>query len=685
MTEPAYAHLLKRPPRQARSVARVEAILDAAAGLLAEGDIEALTMRRVADAAGVPTGTIYQFFEDKAAVVQAVAVRYVAATPDVLDRALEPAPEGWEEALARVVEGYAAQLASAPAMRALWLAGAMDPATRRLAGEADDAIALRLRAALTRLAGVPATTGAPADWRFLVTLVSGLLRQAFARDPAGDRELLARATRAATLYAAQLLPTWRTALDALLADVAPLVGQELLDAAAERLTELPGVAAAIVLEAREGAGGVVVRAASSTASDLPAGLRVLASPEAAGGLVLDGDGWSLVLRPDGEVDPAWRALLTPLCRRIGAELARLALERRLRSREAELTASRDRLVDAADGERRRLGRDLHDGAQQRLAAIVQRLHLAERALGQDDATAARERMAEARALAGETGEELARLARDLHPVGLELGLASALERLAALAPLPVDVGVELHRPLPRTAEVTAYYVVSEGLTNAAKHAAATQVRVRVAEEGGDTLVVEVADDGRGGVVTDGGGTGLLGLTDRVEALGGTLAAASRRGGGTTLRAVLPLVPVRASGRPFLQVGRPGDADAGEREIAEILAGRPRAGIALHREWELEGGPPRPGVPLDLVDAHGRRRGTVTVVRSTAVRFGDLDERVLDPRDYGVATIAEARAKFAALADRLRDMIALVLDEPDWELDDDEPVVVQVLAVVDPSA
>ncbi|WP_354698991.1 hypothetical protein DSM112329_04691 [Paraconexibacter sp. AEG42_29] len=212
-----YAHLLKRVPVQARSRARVEAILDAAAELLAEGDIEALTLRAIAAAAGVPTGTIYQFFEDKPALIQAVALRYVAATVDVLDTLLVDDAAPWDVTLADLIDGYADLIAAAPAMRALWLAGAMSATTAKLAGEADDAIAARLQADLTRrvAAGAPsvakrrrrtaANGGAASDWRFLVTLISGLLELAFADDLRGDRATLARTRRVAVLYAADLL------------------------------------------------------------------------------------------------------------------------------------------------------------------------------------------------------------------------------------------------------------------------------------------------------------------------------------------------------------------------------------------------------------------------------------------------------------------------------------------------
>ncbi len=200
MTPVAYAGLLKRRPVQARSIARVEAILDAGAALLADGDAGSLTMRAIATRAGVPVATIYQFFTDKHALVQAVALRYVQATPGVLDAVLDEPVGSPSETVSRVVDAYAAMLAGAPAMRALWLADAMDDGTAADAGAADDEIAERLRRHLT-----DPSRSDPADWRFLVTLVSQLLRVAFTIAPEGDAATVARARHAAGLYAADLV------------------------------------------------------------------------------------------------------------------------------------------------------------------------------------------------------------------------------------------------------------------------------------------------------------------------------------------------------------------------------------------------------------------------------------------------------------------------------------------------
>jgi signal transduction histidine kinase len=218
-----------------------------------------------------------------------------------------------------------------------------------------------------------------------------------------------------------------------------------------------------------------------------------------------------------------------------SELLALALEG-ADARE-QLNASRARILDTAVAERRRLERNLHDGAQQRLVALAIQLRMLERRLG--DAEAARPLL---RASADELEHalsELRELARGLHPAVLaDRGLAPALETLAARAPLPVSVeGVPAER-LGEPLEAAVYFVVAESLTNAVKHAGASSLHVRMAADQ-DELRVEIADDGRGGA-DPGTGTGLRGLADRVEALGGRLALESPPGSGTVVRAALPL-------------------------------------------------------------------------------------------------------------------------------------------------
>ena len=201
--------------------------------------------------------------------------------------------------------------------------------------------------------------------------------------------------------------------------------------------------------------------------------------------------------------------------------------------EAELRASRARLVEIADTERRRIQRNLHDGAQQRLTAVLLSLG---RLRESPEERAALIDLAIDELAAGL--EEIRQLASGLHPAMLsERGLASALEALALRAPIPVDLQVDVRSGLPEQLEAAAYYVVAEGLANIHKHAGASRLVVRTHNDS-TTLVVDVLDDGVGGADPD--GSGLRGLTDRVEALGGTLHLQSPPGGGTRLLAHIPI-------------------------------------------------------------------------------------------------------------------------------------------------
>ncbi len=204
----------------------------------------------------------------------------------------------------------------------------------------------------------------------------------------------------------------------------------------------------------------------------------------------------------------------------------------------QLKASRARIVQAGDAERRRLERNLHDGAQQRLVTLALHLRIAESQLAEDPAAAA-ELIAEACDELALGLEELRELARGIHPAILtDHGLTPAVEALAARAPLPVDVNGLPSERLAEPIEAAAFYVVSESLANVAKYASASQARVDLARDDG-VLVVEVSDDGVGGADAE-KGSGLRGLSDRVEALGGRFRVSSERGRGTTVRAELPL-------------------------------------------------------------------------------------------------------------------------------------------------
>lgn len=218
--------------------------------------------------------------------------------------------------------------------------------------------------------------------------------------------------------------------------------------------------------------------------------------------------------------------------------ARLAIENerltaQVRAQLEEVRASRARIVEAGDEERRRVERDLHDGAQQRLVALAMRLEQA-----RATATGSGRLIDEATAELREAIAEVRGLARGLYPPILtEAGLAAAVESLAERAPVPVEVRIPDAR-FPTAIEVTAYFVVAEALTNVTRYAGATTARVdaMVADE---VLTVTIADDGQGGADPD-RGTGLRGLQDRVAAIGGRLEIDSSPGEGTTVRAVLPL-------------------------------------------------------------------------------------------------------------------------------------------------
>ena len=204
----------------------------------------------------------------------------------------------------------------------------------------------------------------------------------------------------------------------------------------------------------------------------------------------------------------------------------------------ELRASRARIVEAGDGERRRLERNLHDGAQQRLVSLSLALRLAQARIATDPDAAAEILTAAGRELAAAL-EELRELARGLHPAVLtDRGLDAAIDSLAERATLPVDVEVDVGWRLPAAVEAAAFYVVAESLTNVAKYAHAERALVRVACEDG-LAVVEVRDDGVGGAEL-GGGSGLRGLADRLAALDGRLVIDSPRGGGTVVRAMIPV-------------------------------------------------------------------------------------------------------------------------------------------------
>jgi signal transduction histidine kinase len=261
------------------------------------------------------------------------------------------------------------------------------------------------------------------------------------------------------------------------------------------------------------------------------------------------DGRRAVTRLEDDGEPLAALIHDPslldepkLVRAAGAA-ARLALENaRLqadtRAQLTQVQESRVRIVAAADEERRRIERDLHDGAQQRLVALALQLRTAQRRLGTGETDPAVEALLTSAVAELQVAvDELRELARGVHPAILtEEGLAAALESLGGRSALPLELDV-LEARLPAQVEATAYFVVCEALTNVAKHAHASKAKVFVSRRNG-TLAIEVADDGVGGARPE-NGSGLSGLSDRVEALGGRLRIESPTGGGTRILSEIP--------------------------------------------------------------------------------------------------------------------------------------------------
>ena len=229
-------------------------------------------------------------------------------------------------------------------------------------------------------------------------------------------------------------------------------------------------------------------------------------------------------------------LLEAVSAAAGIALENGRLQAELRARLEELRGSRERVIEASQQERQRLERNLHDGAQQRLIALSLDLSMLENRLGGDPE--ARAQIDQARQEIAQSLEELRAVAHGLHPAVVSgHGLAVALESLAARAPVPVRLSVELEERVDEQLEVAAYYVVSESLANIGKHAQASSATIAVRRDNGQ-LVVEIVDDGIGGADSE-AGSGLRGLADRVEALDGRLRVWTPHGGGTRVRAEMP--------------------------------------------------------------------------------------------------------------------------------------------------
>jgi uncharacterized protein YhfF len=345
-------------------------------------------------------------------------------------------------------------------------------------------------------------------------------------------------------------------------------------------------------------------------------------------------------------------------------------EGELRRRELQSARASARALQAADEVRRDIGRHLHDRVQSIAIAARQQLYVGRRGLERDPAAAAAT-LEEVDRLLDQLNAELRDLARGLHPVGLERGLRPALDALAARAPLPLVVEALPEQPLGAPVEATVYAMVTEAINNAAKHGGATRVAVR-AHAGRTTLTAVVDDDGVGGARAE-DGSGLLGLHDRVTLLGGALAVESPPGGGTTLRATIPIAPERLPHRKFFQVGVLEDPAVADRAVEAIRSGRKRCGLSLLREWEVEGGPPQLGQLVPVIDGHGRRRLTLEVTGIDLVRFGAVDGPTFTACGVEAATLADQRATAHAFFAAAGAELATLLGEPGWSLREDEPM------------
>jgi uncharacterized protein YhfF len=273
--------------------------------------------------------------------------------------------------------------------------------------------------------------------------------------------------------------------------------------------------------------------------------------------------------------------------------------------------------------------------------------------------------------------ELRELARGLHPVRLaEAGLAGAIESLAAASVLPVDVAELPQRRFPDVIEASLYFLVSEAVTNAGKYAQADRVVVSIHQQGA-VVICEIGDDGIGGADAR-AGSGLAGLADRLAALGGTLKVVSPPGEGTRIHATLPIAGARTEREPFLLFGHKGDGGEGAERIAAILAGRKRVSISIAREWELEGGLPRIGQLLPLIDQDGARHGRVEVERVSVMPFHAVDSDVIAADRYqsgsaGTVSIDEWRRELEEFYDLRRESMARLFGEPGWRIAPEEPL------------
>ena len=421
------------------------------------------------------------------------------------------------------------------------IADAIDKAQRSLAALAAVAtatvLAIRWKAASRprRRAMLPSMAGAFALLLFAAVLVNDLITAVRSDAPepgsSGSGLLWLQLASMITVPAAFLFGLLRSrlarhGLASLLLQLRDMDGEALQRALARAL----GDQSLRIAYAVPGSGAYVDVAGAPIAVPAPGGDRAIVPVERDGREVA-----ALIYDAAMDEDPE-------LVEAVGAAAA-LALENahlhaESHARLAELRGSRERLVAASDAERRRLERNLHDGAQQRLVALALQLQLAEGRLRGGDSEAAEQLVTAAKGELAASLEELRELARGIHPAVLNYGLETALDQLAARCPVPTAVAYELPERLPEAVELAAYFVASEALTNVAKYAHATKASVSVARNG-DVAVIEIADDGVGGADED-AGSGLRGLSDRVAALDGRLYVSSPPGEGTVVTAEVPV-------------------------------------------------------------------------------------------------------------------------------------------------
>ena len=320
--------------------------------------------------------------------------------------------------------------------------------------------------------------------------------------------------------------------------------EEVFAAVTDELGQLPGIGTTTMVRYEPDGTACVVASWGECKAGPPAGAgwTVVSTP-----IVVEGRLWGAMIaapRPGEPLPAGTEPRIQGFTELVAAAIS--TLEAR-----SESAASRARIVAAAEAERRRVVRDVHDGAQQRMVHTVITLKLARQAFESDEAVA-RALVAEALDNAEHAIDDLRALSRGLPPAILTRGgLSPGIEAIASIMSVPVDVDVAVGR-LPATIEATAYFVVAEALSNVAKHARASGVAITARVED-DSLRVTVRDDGVGGAQAD--GSGLLGLADRLAALNGRLRVETAAEGGTLVAADIPLIPARST-RNLSLVGPP---------------------------------------------------------------------------------------------------------------------------------